>query len=615
MEKQVRTSRWRHCASSALCALGLWAMAAQQSLADCKVNGLEMPVTMKGRRAVATLGINGQDIPLIVDSGAFFSSLTHGAAQHLKMSVRSLPWGMTIEGIAGRDEHAGVATAERLNLLGGELPNIDFLVGGNDDHNGTMGLLGRNILSLADTEYDLAHGVVRLMFPNEDCAKSSMAYWAGEAPFSDIELLRQDRNKKNPPIEAIALINGQRLRALFDTGARTLMSLKAAKRVGVTDLTPTGRVGGVGQGTVAAWSGAIERFELGGEVVQNVRLSVADFDLGQIDILLGVDFFLSHRIYVAKKQRRMYFTYNGGQVFALSKSEPKPTSDAAEGAAASLPELGPEATASAYARRGAASMARKDFVAALADLDRACEMEPQTAEHRVIRAALHLQMRQADLARQDLDAALASEPTHVEARLNRATLSANPNKPDAALQDLDQLDRQLPAQAPQRLQMAQVYHDLQRLPAVLKQLDHWITAYPHDLAQAEARNQRCRARVMLNSELAQALKDCDRAIELDPEQGRYFDSRAWLRLRQGEWRQALADFDRALKLDSKLSWTRYGRGLVLGKLGDAAGSQTELDKARRQQPTIDREAGRYGLAAEKAEAAETGAASSTLQAP
>jgi len=271
--------------------------------------------------------------------------------------------------------------------------------------------------------------------------------------------------------------------------------------------------------------------------------------------------------------------------------------------------------ASAYARRGAASMARQDFVAALADLDRACEMEPQTAEHRVIRAALHLQMRQAGLAKRDLDAALASEPTHVEARLNRATLSANPNKPDAALQDLDELDRQLPAQAPQRLQMAQAYQGLQRLPAVLKQLDHWITAYPHDLAQAEARNQRCWARVMLDSELAQALKDCDRSIVLDSEQGRYFNSRAWLHLRQGEWRQALADFDRALKLDSKLSWTRYGRGLVLGKLGDAAGSQTELDKARRQQPTIDREAGRYGLAAEKAEAAETGAASSTLQAP
>jgi len=594
------SSRWTQHALAVMGALGLWAACSQASWAACKVQGLEMPVTMKGSRAVATLGINGQDIPLIVDSGAFFSTLTHAAAQQLKMKVRGLPWGMEIKGVTGDMENPGVATAERLNLLGGELPNIDFVVGGNDDHNGTMGLLGRNILSVADTEYDLAHGVVKLMFPNEDCAKSPMAYWAGEAPFSEIELVRHDREKKTPAIETIALVNGKRLRVMFDTGARTVMSLKAAKSVGVTDLKPTGRVGGVGTGTVAGWSGAIERFELGGEVVHNVRLSVADFDLREIDMLLGVDFFLSHRIYVSKKQRRMYFTYNGGQVFALSKPEPKV--DSAEGKANGLPDLGPEASAASYARRGAASMARKDYKAALTDLDRACEMEPQAAEHRVIRAALHLQMRQAKLAKQDLDAALAADPAHAEARLKRAVLMANPSKPDAALQDLDELDRLLTAQAPQRLQMAQLYQRLQRLPAVVKQLDHWIAAYPHDLATADALNQRCWTRAMLNSELTQALQDCDRAIDLDEEQAKYFDSRAWVRLRQSQWRSALADFDRALKLDDKLASPHYGRGIALGKLGDAAGAQSALAAARERRPEIDQEAGRYGLAVDAAAA-------------
>ncbi|MCV2365949.1 retroviral-like aspartic protease family protein [Paucibacter sp. DJ1R-11] len=564
---------------------------------------------MKGTRAVATLGINGQDIPLIVDSGAFYSSLNHAAAQQLKMKVRSLPWGMEVNGIAGRDEHAGVTTAERLSLMGGELPNIDFLVGGNDDHNGTMGLLGRNILSVADTEYDLAHGVVRLMFPNEDCAKSPMAYWAGEAPFSEIELLRNDREKKTPAIETIALINGKRLRVLLDTGARTVMSLKAAKSVGVTDLKPTGRVGGVGQGTVAGWSGAIERFELGGEVVHNVRLSVADFDLREIDMLLGVDFFLSHRIYVSKKQRRMYFTYNGGQVFALSKPEPKP--DSTEASANSLPELGSEATAASYARRGAASMARKDFKAALADLDRACEMEPQGADHLVIRAELHQRMRQPQLALKDLNAALAAKPTHAEARLRRAMLRADPGKPEAALQDLEELDRSLPSQAPQRLQMAQVFERLQRLPEVLTQLDHWIAANPHDLALAGTLNQRCWARTLLNSELKRALEDCNRAIDLDSEQGSYHDSRGWLRLRQGEWRKAQADFDRALSLDSKIAWSKYGRGIARSKLGDGNGSQADLEAARKQRPSIDAEAARHGLAAETTEGADARPGSTT----
>ena len=31
-----------------------------------------------------------------------------------------------------------------------------------------------------------------------------------------------------------------------------------------------------------------------------------------IDMLLGMDFFLSHHIYISKAQHRLYFTYNGG---------------------------------------------------------------------------------------------------------------------------------------------------------------------------------------------------------------------------------------------------------------------------------------------------------------
>jgi len=35
-------------------------------------------------------------------------------------------------------------------------------------------------------------------------------------------------------------------------------------------------------------------------------------------MLIGADFFLSHRVYVASSQNRLYFTYNGGPVFDLS---------------------------------------------------------------------------------------------------------------------------------------------------------------------------------------------------------------------------------------------------------------------------------------------------------
>jgi hypothetical protein len=36
-----------------------------------------------------------------------------------------------------------------------------------------------------------------------------------------------------------------------------------------------------------------------------------------VDLLLGADFFLSHRVYIASNPRGVYFTYSGGPLFNL----------------------------------------------------------------------------------------------------------------------------------------------------------------------------------------------------------------------------------------------------------------------------------------------------------
>jgi hypothetical protein len=48
-----------------------------------------------------------------------------------------------------------------------------------------------------------------------------------------------------------------------------------------------------------------------------------------VDMLIGADFFLSHRIYVANSQRKLYFTYNGGPVFNLTAEPQGPDNDRA----------------------------------------------------------------------------------------------------------------------------------------------------------------------------------------------------------------------------------------------------------------------------------------------
>lgn len=607
-----RGGAWRRWFGATLIALGLLAMPSRGWTA-CKIQSIELPVTMVGSRAVATLGINGTDVRMIVDSGAFYSSLTHAAAQQLQLKVGPLPWGMRVEGLTGEIE-SGVTTVKRLQLLGGELSDVDFLVGGNGEGNGTLGLLGRNLLAVADAEYDLAHGVIRLMFPNDDCGAKSMAYWAEGKPVSQLDLLRDDRSK-TPAIQAIAELNGKKLRVLFDTGARSLVSLKAAQRAGITDMKAAGKVYGAGRGDANAWTAAVDRLDLGGEAISNIRLIVADFEAKNIDMLLGIDFFLSHRIYVSKKQRRMYFTHNGGAVFALSALENAKTraiqASAPDGAASDAEPAyadGPT-DAAAYARRGAASAARLDFVRALADLDRACEMAPQVAEHFVRRGAVHEQMRQRALALKDYDTALQLEPTQAEARLRRAWLRASSQDRKGTLDDLQALDQTLAAQAHQRLQLAQLYERLGLTERALPQWSLWIAAHPHEITLDNALNSRCWARTMLNVELDQALDDCDKAIDLQSKNGGYYDSRAWLRLRRGELRKALADYERALTLKPDSAWSLYGRGIVRRKLGEAAAGQADIEAARQLLPVIDAQAGRHGLAADPQPAAAPGAAS------
>ena len=127
---------------------------------------------MVGSRAIATVGINGQDVPMLVDSGAwFFSFLTEATAAQLKLrACRCHVAGMEIYGLVGSVD-AYVTTVERLELVKGELNDVQFIVGGNEPGEGTMGLMGRNILGFADVEFDLAHGAIRFVLSGQRSAR------------------------------------------------------------------------------------------------------------------------------------------------------------------------------------------------------------------------------------------------------------------------------------------------------------------------------------------------------------------------------------------------------------------------------------------------------------
>ena len=579
--------RWRQACVLAACALLLPA-AAQ---AGCTIQTAELPVKMVGTRAIATVRIDGTDVPLVVDTGAAYSMLTAAAAAQLKLKVGS---GIRVGGLTGVVE-TGTATVKKMELLGGSFPDVEFIVGGVEPGSGAMGLIGRNILSLTDAEYDLAHGVIRFVFPGDGCADANMAYWAGDAPVSEIRLLRDDKHRSRlPPLHGVVKVDDRSEIVLFDSGATSLVSLQTAHQLGLkeSDMTRNGVGYGVSGKPVKAWTAPLAKVDLGGEIISNNRLQVVDVDMEE-DMLLGIDFFLSHRIYVSQKRRLMFFTYNGGRVFMYNDAAPATAAASAASSAAS----GADATldADAYSRRGAASASRGDFASALADVDRACALAPTSASFLAQRAAIEFALRQPAKAQQDIDKALELDPGQADARLQRATARARDKDTDGALADLAALDKTLAPESQLRVQMGNLYMSLRAPAQAVVQFDLWVPHHEHEFRIERTLYDRCWARVELGVDLDKAVDDCDAAVDADSKSGVYVAGRAWARLRNGAPSKARADFDRSLALRPDHALTLYGRGLARQRLGDAAAGQADLDAARKLDPKIDAEMARRGL--------------------
>ena len=230
--------------------------------------------------------------------------------------------------------------------------------------------------------------------------------------------------------------------------------LKAAKRAGVGPDTPgvidAGFSGGIGRGMVKTYIAPFASFKIGEtEEIKNTRLRMGDIDFDTIDMLIGADFFLSHRIFVANSQHRLYLTFNGGHVFNLDNSDSGGQASAPDASAGAQP-----ADAAALFRRGSAFAGRRDFAHALEDLTRACELNPNEPEYFHQRGLVYLQNNQTDLAMADLDRALALNADYLAARVSRAELRLHLKDIAGAASDLDAADGVAPKQADVRYFMS-----------------------------------------------------------------------------------------------------------------------------------------------------------------
>jgi tetratricopeptide (TPR) repeat protein/predicted aspartyl protease len=583
---------------------------------------------MNGLKPVTDAKINSNDVPFVVDSGAFFSMLSPSAAAEFKLPLRPAPFGMVVTGLGGAMESAEVTSAT-LTLAGITFPRkFDFIVGGNEVGGGARGLLGQNILSVADVEYDLANGVVRLIKPEGSCRKIRPIYWAKEGDaYSEMEI--NSATPQQPHTTGSGMINGSKVTVMFDTGSwASFVSLRAAARAGVKPdgpgVIPAGTSYGVGQGYVQTWIAPFQSFRIGSEEIRNTHLRIGDLRLQITDMVIGADFFLSHRIYVASSERKLYFTYNGGPIFNLTTRPVTPDTTAqnapapanmsapptaenpddtsappAAGAAAAKDTKipgGQPTNAEEFYRRGAAYLSRRDYPHALADLQRACELNPQEPKYFFERASVYYFTQQNELLDADLDTTLKLKPDDINALFWRAQRKLAKHDKTGAIADLDAADHAAAPQANVRLPLGREYEGAGELPPAIKQYDLWIDAHGEDIDLASAYTSRCGARALMGQELDQALADCNKALRRRSDYSNALTDRGLVYLRLGKSDRAISDYSAALKQQPKNAWALYGRGLAETQLKKTADAEADINAATALAPHIREEFTKRGIA-------------------
>jgi tetratricopeptide (TPR) repeat protein len=583
---------------------------AAAAAAKCVVAKLiDLPVTMQSLRPTVATKINGQAAQFLIDSGADISMISKAVAVQYHLKLVPAPGNFRINGVGGTSA-VERTTVREFTFVGFPLKDFGFWVGGSDI--GYAGVLGQDFMSSFDIEYDLADGTNRF-FQTVGCENAMLAYWLTPGQPSSVIPIN---NFSRPGAIATAYLNGQKITVEFDSGAYTsIVSTEAAARAGVTPKSPgvvaAGTATGFGSGGAQAYLATFASFKIGTEEIKNAKLRMADLQLGSVDMLLGADFFISHRIFVANNEHKLYFSYNGGAIFNLPKlaaegataapphpqgetdmaAQDKPARDESAANPGKAPPSEVPASdalqgldAAELARRGSAFAARRDFGLAVTYLSKAIEATPNEPEYYLERASAFSSEGHSTQALEDLTRAIALNRDFLPAYLPRANLEIKAKMTQAAIADLDVVNRLAPDPAELRLELAGLYEQTNQFQPAIEQYTLWLKYHPSDSHRMSALSGRCLSGALQDRDLSDALSDCDKVLlqasdKHSPEYAQVYVYRGLIRLQQGRYDRAIADFDTAIKSRPKDARALYARGVAESRNHQKSESERDLAAA------------------------------------
>ena len=224
---------------------------------------------------VMTVDINGHPASLVLDTGAFATTLKRASAERLGVRMSELD--QDTYGIGGtRHTYRGTAKHMRVGNMSADgmvLAGLDFLDRPADAD--IDGLFGMNMMAAYDIDLDFTGDHVVLYEADGNCRKPHVAL-AAPLYMVPLEFIEHDRQA-----DIELSIDGHPIRAVIDSGAaHTVLFRSAASRLGV-DMSALHAAGhgvgyGIGPRAAPVLQHVFDTVQIGDLRINNMRIAVID---------------------------------------------------------------------------------------------------------------------------------------------------------------------------------------------------------------------------------------------------------------------------------------------------------------------------------------------------
>ena len=265
----------------------------------------EITVATLNNAPIVTLMANGHPVVLLLDTGAERTVLTPIVAERIGAQPPRIEFQRQMRGIVGT---LPTREVELSSFNAGNVPinwrriAVAPITGPNVFSTPLDGILGADVLSDFDLDIDLPHHRLGL-YQKGVC--TSGPPWA--SPYITIATGRSRDEHLFFPVE----LDHHAIVAIVDSGAqRSLVSEATAHRVGVTDRSLSQDPPITTQAaTGTAVNSHVHRFselKVGAEIMGGPELVVGAANLRDCDIVLGIDFLKSRRIWLSYESLRIF---------------------------------------------------------------------------------------------------------------------------------------------------------------------------------------------------------------------------------------------------------------------------------------------------------------------